>query len=194
MEPSKGELRSKALRDRDALDEAARNAFAARLSKVGPSFVSDFSPTVAKPVASLYVPIGSEPDAMPLALVLHAAGIPLVLPVDWSHGAPLVYRRWAPGDRLVAGPMGIYEPLDDAPDVDPDVLFIPLAAFDRLGQRLGYGAGNVDSTLRAMRRRKSVRAIGVAYAVQEQPAIPVERHDEPVDVVITDREVILCQR
>ena len=144
-------------------------------------------------MTAVFSPIGSEPDATALAAALHATGVRLVLPVDLSHGSALIFRRWSPGDRLAFGPLGIAEPLPDAPELEPDVLVVPLIAFDRRGHRIGYGAGNYDRTLAALRKRKQVRVIGVAYAVQEEPVIPNEPHDEPVDLVLTERNVLLCQ-
>jgi 5-formyltetrahydrofolate cyclo-ligase len=193
MSSTKAELRNAALKRRDRIDGDARAEFASRLARVGPRLLLDFWFAGGRPVTSFYSAIGSEPDAMPLALALHAAGVRLALPVDWSHGAPLVFRRWRPGDRLAVGPLGIAEPLDDAPELEPDVLFLPLAAFDRRGNRIGYGAGNVDRTLAALRGRKTVQAIGVAYAGQEEEVIPREPHDEPVDIVVTDRDIFFCR-
>lgn len=192
MAPTKAELRANALQIRDGLDQAVRAAFTARLAAVGSSLVFGAAPGGRRPVVSVFSAIGSEPDATDLAAVLHAEDVEVALPVDWSHGAPLAFRRWMPGDRLAAGPLGIHEPLPDAPELEPDVLFIPLLAFDRRGHRVGYGAGNVDHTLAKLRARRVVRAIGVAYAIQEVPLVPNAPHDEPVDTVVTDREVIAC--
>ena len=193
MSSTKADLRNLALQRRDAIDDATRQAFAARLAEVGPGLVRRFFSAGERPVASLFHAIGSEPDAMPLATSLHEAGVTLVLPVDWSHGNALVYRRWIPGDRLIVGPLGIAEPLADAPELEPDILFIPLLAFDRRGHRLGYGAGNVDRTLGALRRRKTVRAIGIAYAVQEEATVPNDEHDEPVDLIVTETAILACR-
>ena len=189
----KAELRNDALQRRNALRFDVRAYFAARLAVVGPPLVLECLPSIGKPVTAVFSPIGSEPDVRPLASALHAAGVPLVLPVDLSHGSPLIFRRWAPGDRLAVGPLGIAEPLRDALELDPDVIVVPLIAFDRRGHRIGYGAGNWDRTLVALRRRKQVRVIGVAYAIQEERLIPNEPHDEPVDLILTDRNVLLCQ-
>ncbi len=190
MFETKAELRNAALKQRDAIDQEGRARFAARLASVGPRLIRELSPHGERLVTSFYSAIGSEPDPMALALALHAADVPLVLPVDWSHGSELVYRRWVPGDRLASGPLGIVEPLPDAPELDPDILFVPLVAFDRRGHRIGYGAGNLDRTLGTLRARRTIRVIGIAYAVQEEPFIPSEPHDEPVDLVVTDRDIL----
>ncbi len=194
MPSTKSEMRRSALERRDGLNRDQRSTFASRLALVGADLAMTVLPSREKLVVSVFSPIGSEPDTLPLASALHAADVHLVLPVDWSHGTPLVFRRWKPGDRLAIGPMGIAEPLPEAPELEPDVLFVPLLAFDRRGYRVGYGAGNYDRTLAELRSRRTVRAIGVAYAVQEEAVIPNDPHDEPVDVVVTDQDVLVCHR
>ncbi len=74
----------------------------------------------------------------------------------------------------------------------PDLLFVPLAAFDRRGHRIGYGAGFYDRTLAALRAEKEVAAIGLAYAAQEVLFVPADDHDEPLDMVVTEKDVIVC--
>ena len=73
---------------------------------------------------------------------------------------------------------------------DPEILIVPLVAFTRLGGRLGYGGGFYDRTLERLRARRATLAIGFAYAVQEQPKVPLEPTDQPLDIIVTDRGVI----
>lgn len=164
----------------------------ATLAAEGPRVCAAFAREGGVAVASAYLAIGSEPSSLPLLTALGAEGWSLCLPTDHSPGAPLIYRRWSPGHGLAPGPLGILEPLEGAPEVDPDVVFIPMVAFDQTGNRLGYGAGNVDSTLRHLRRRKRLLVVGVAFAAQEEIAIPTSPADERVDVIITEAEVIRC--
>lgn len=195
MLPStKATLRTNALKRRDQVDPDSRARFARRLADLLPRLRADLLQIGGDHVTALYAPIGSEPDCLPLAVALHEAGVSLALPVDASPGDALVYRAWIPGDRLAAGPLGIGEPLDSAPVVRPDVIFMPVVAFDRRGHRIGYGAGNVDRTLRARRARGPIMAIGLAYAVQEELYIPDEPQDETLDLVVTERETIVFQR
>ena len=93
-------------------------------------------------------------------------------------------------DPTALGPMGISEPLKDAPLVDPDLLFTPLACYDRQGRRIGYGAGFYDRTLARLRAMKTIRAVGVAYGVCEVAVVPYEAHDQTLDAIVTEQETI----
>jgi 5-formyltetrahydrofolate cyclo-ligase len=189
---SKADVRTAALARRASVSEQDRHAFAERLAAIGPRIVHDFAPPGERLAVSLFSAIGSEPDLSLLAAALHAAGVVTALPVTVGRTAPLDFRRWSPGDPLRLGPLRVPQPMLEAPPVVPDVLFVPLAAFDRRGHRIGYGGGHYDRTLQELRVKKPVRAIGVAYAVQEELFIPSEEHDEPLDLVLTDRETLLC--
>ena len=90
--------------------------------------------------------------------------------------------------------MGIPEPDAKARERRPDLLLVPLLAFDRLGYRLGYGAGYYDRYLREHRPRRSVKAVGIAYAGQQYDALPVHDFDEPLDAVVTETQVIRFAR
>jgi 5-formyltetrahydrofolate cyclo-ligase len=111
-----------------------------------------------------------------------------------GQGKPLIMRAWAFGQPLAAGVWGIREPEPAAPEVAPDILIVPLLAFDRAGQRVGYGAGYYDRTIAALRARQPVLAIGLAFAAQEIAAVPATPHDAPLDLVLTEREVIDLRR
>ena len=117
-----------------------------------------------------------------------------MLPCVEVVGAPLVFREWSPGDDLVEEPFGTCAPAPPPTPRDPDVLLVPLLAIDRSGYRLGYGGGFYDRTLEALRAIKSISAVGVAYAAQEVPAVPRDEGDQPVDLIVTEREVIRPSR
>jgi 5-formyltetrahydrofolate cyclo-ligase len=104
----------------------------------------------------------------------------------------LEFRRWAPGAPTCKGVWGIPRPPDEAALVEPDVLIIPLLSFDRKGYRLGYGGGFYDRTLQLLRTRKDIIAIGVGYAAQEVGHVPVGVHDEALNFIMTEREIIAC--
>jgi 5-formyltetrahydrofolate cyclo-ligase len=139
---------------------------------------------------SVYWPMGNEIDVKPLLAALDRTGHVIGLPVALSRGAPLAFRRWRPGDALLDGGFGTSIPGEASAPVVPRILIVPLLAFDRAGFRLGYGGGYYDRTLAALRRAGPVTAIGVAYAGQEVPAVPRGPLDQPLDVIVTERETI----
>jgi 5-formyltetrahydrofolate cyclo-ligase len=114
------------------------------------------------------------------------------LPVVVAKNTPLLFRQWAPGDALVLGRWDIQIPPDTAPEIEPDVLLVPMLAFDRKGYRMGYGGGFYDRTLAKLRALKKVTAIGVAYAGQEIDMVPRDDHDQPLDWIMTERETFKC--
>jgi 5-formyltetrahydrofolate cyclo-ligase len=136
-----------------------------------------------------YIARGSEIDPAPLIEMLRAAGHKMALPVMAGKDKPLLFRLHEPGAALVANAVGIPEPSPEEPLAMPDVLLVPLLAFDRLGGRLGTGGGYYDRTIQALRRLKPVRAIGLAFACQELPEIPHESHDAALDSVVTELQV-----
>src|SRR5258708_40350640 len=148
---SKGDLRATALAKRDALSEAKRAAAAKALAKRG--LPMKIAPGT---VVSGYSPIRGEFDSLPLMRALAAQGVRLALPAVMARGKTLAFRKWSPNDRLMMGPLGILEPSPAAAELVPDILLVPLAAFDRAGHRIGYGAGHYDVTLAHLRKAKAV--------------------------------------
>jgi 5-formyltetrahydrofolate cyclo-ligase len=140
-----------------------------------------------------FSPLKGEIDPIPLMRSLAENGARLALPVVAGRGRPLVMRAWSFGEPLAAGVWGIREPLPKAPAVEPDILIVPLLAFDRRGHRLGYGAGYYDMTINALRAAKAVAAVGIAFAMQEIDAVPTTPRDARLDLVLTEREVIDCR-
>jgi 5-formyltetrahydrofolate cyclo-ligase len=187
-EISKAELRQAALEKRDALPAAERQA-AAEMLATRP-FPISIEPGL---IVSGYMPLKSEINPVPLLRVLAAAGAALALPVVAGRGRPLVMRAFAFGQPLDSGVWGIREPRTDAAEVAPDILLVPLAAFDRKGRRIGYGAGYYDMTINRLRGQKAVVAIGIAYAVQEVREVPATERDARLDLVLTERAVIDCR-
>ena len=133
-----------------------------------------------------YAPIRTEIDPTP-AMAAHDG--PVCLPVVVAEGQPLRFRAWTPGCAMEAGPFGAMVPAR-GDWVVPSVLIVPLVAFDRAGRRLGYGGGFYDRTLAGLRAAGPVTAIGFAYAAQEAEALPQEKTDAALDLVVTEREVI----
>ena len=183
-ERSKKDLRTSALAKRDALSSKRRAAAAEAVAKRGLPFA-----IARSTVVSGYSPIRSEIDPVPLMRTLAAGGARLALPAVMARGKSLAFRAWSPDDRLMLGPLGILEPSPAAAEVIPDIMLVPLAAFDRLGHRIGYGAGHYDYTLAHLRKIKPVTAIGLAFAAQQIEAVPALQHDEALDYVLTETQV-----
>ena len=135
-----------------------------------------------------YWPMGDEMDPRPLMLALASRGHAIALPVTPPRGQPLAFRAWAPGAALRPGPMGTSEPVAGE-ELRPDVLLVPLLAFDRAGRRLGYGGGYYDRTLAAL---PGAKAIGIAYAGQEMPDVPAGPQDMRLPLIATEDSVIIC--
>lgn len=131
-----------------------------------------------------------EIDPAPLAAALLAQGHGLCLPVVVAADKALVFRAWKPGDPLLPGAFGIPEPLAHKPAVEPNVLLVPLVAFDRRGNRLGQGGGYYDRTLAQRRRKPGVLAIGLGFSVQEAPSVPAASGDQSLDLIVTEKEII----
>ena len=185
-ERSKADLRTAALAKRDALSDKKRDAAAKAVAKRG--LPIEITPGT---IISGYSPIRSEIDPAPLMRALAALGARLALPAVMARGKSLAFRAWSPDDRLMLGPLGILEPSPAAAELIPDIMLVPLAAFDRLGHRIGYGAGHYDYTLAHLRKikMKAITAIGLAFAAQEIEAVPALSHDVPLDYVLTEAEV-----
>lgn len=131
-------------------------------------------------------PIGTEIDPRPLLRALAQRGAVTALPVMQGAGRPLIFRRWFSGDPLEERAFGVSEPVETALRVRPDLVLVPLLAFDALGYRLGYGAGFYDRTLAKLREDAPVTAIGIAYAGQEVDRVPVGEFDIALDWMLTE--------
>jgi 5-formyltetrahydrofolate cyclo-ligase len=183
--PSKGDLRKIALDARDAMDAATRAAASDKLAARGLPF--DIAPGT---VVSGYSPIRSELDPLPLMRKLAAQGAKLALPAVMARGKSLAFRAWSPSDRLTLGPLGILEPSPAAAELVPDIMLVPCAAFDRLGHRIGYGAGHYDFTLAHLRKVKPITTVGLAFAAQEIKTVPALAHDVALDYVLTEKKAL----
>ncbi len=181
--------------DLSEVKAAARKAAFARRAEAhrarGPGAAALLSGVLAGyrgvPLAG-YMPIRSEIDPLP-AMEEAAAHGPVGVPVIRGEGQPLDFSRWGPGCTLRAGPFGAMVPeVDDF--FEPEILIVPLVAFDRRGGRLGYGGGFYDRTLEMLRARRGTMAIGFAYGAQEAAELPLEPTDQPLDMVVTELEVI----
>jgi 5-formyltetrahydrofolate cyclo-ligase len=183
--PTKIELRIAALARRAALTDADRADAAQALAMRGLPF-----PVRPGSIVAGYSPIRSEIDPVPLMQNLAGHGARLALPVIIARDEPLMFRVWSAENALVPGSLGILEPPAEAPQMMPDVVLVPLAAFDRAGHRIGYGAGHYDRTFAQLRAVKPFIAVGVAFDTQEIEAIPMQPHDVALDYVLTETRII----
>lgn len=142
-------------------------------------------------VAAAYYPLGGEIDSRLLVDWMRQVGWRIALPTVDQANAPLVFREWQPDAQLDEGPFGTRQPPRGTPAEIPNVLLIPLLAFDAEGFRLGYGGGYYDRTLAGLADagHRPV-AVGVAFAVQEIDAVPHESWDRRLDMVLTERGVL----
>ena len=172
-----------ALRDRARL---ARNAIAPEIRRSAAERVAErgLSDIAARPgIVGGYHPTAKEFDCLPLLARLEREGWAVTLPVITGE-APLLFRRWRPGDPLRKGQRAILEPVSGE-ILRPGFLLVPLLAFDAGGARLGYGGGHYDRTLEALRRDGPVLAIGLAFEAQEMAQLPVSPHDQRLDLILT---------
>ncbi len=193
LEDEKQELRRIAKEKRASLARQGGNNAAENLadnfSKVIKAGGQDISLTVAG-----YWPMADEIDVRPLMSRLFADGWTVLLPVVVASEEPLVFRRWQPGMALEAGGFGTRHPGPEAPEIVPDILLVPLLAFDDRGFRLGWGGGFYDRTLSRLRATEDVNAVGIAYQGQKVDSVPHSSNDEPLDRVVTDEEILEIAR
>jgi 5-formyltetrahydrofolate cyclo-ligase len=181
----KARLRAESLARRDALSQEARDAGSEAISdKIFELGIPDGA------VVSAFLPIRSEVDLRAAMAHLFTAGHRIGLPV--IRKPDLVFRQWIPDAPLVPLGFGTYGPDPSAPEVVPDVMLVPLSVFDRRGGRIGYGKAYYDLTIAGLHAAgRAPRLIGVAFSVQEAQMVPMEPHDVPLHVIVTERDVIV---
>jgi 5-formyltetrahydrofolate cyclo-ligase len=172
---------------------AMRRAEAAAQNPDAPlRFCENFLKHISLPphaVVAGYSTRQGEMDVAPLMDVLASNGYSLALPAISKRESPLVFRRYKKGDDLVPGSIGIPEPATAQPDVEPDVLLVPLLGFDATRHRLGMGGGYYDRTLAALRQKRAILAVGVCFSCQQIASVPAENHDIRLDRIVTEIEV-----
>jgi len=177
----KAAARRAAFARRRAAFDAGHPAQAAHLTALLAGFAG-------RPLAG-YMPMRTEIDPL-AAMTAAAARGPVGVPVIAAPGQPLRFRAWTPGCAMVEGPFRAMIPA--AGDwITPQILIVPLVAFDGRGGRLGYGGGYYDRTLQQLRAAGPVTAIGYAWAAQRDEALPLEPTDQPLDLMVTEAGVIV---
>lgn len=185
--------------DKEALRQVAKARRAEARLKLGEQGIEQFLITFAKSwgavfgkdsVVAGYWPIKSEMDVRPALVLLHRVGCITTLPEVVDKSRPLRFRAWVPGEPLEEGAHGTAHPLVEAPLMRPDVVLVPMLAFDRAGRRVGWGGGYYDRTLEVLRKTGDLVAVGCAYSAQEVDAVAAEPHDQQLDWIITEQEAI----
>jgi 5-formyltetrahydrofolate cyclo-ligase len=178
----KKSLRMEALGRRDALDPVFRIEASLRIAEVGPASLAIAPGTIV----SGFLPIRSEVDLRPLLAALADGGVRLCLPVVLDRET-IVFRELVRGEPMVPTGFGTSGPGPEAALLEPETLLVPLAAFDRRGHRLGYGAGHYDRAIARLQQNGGTpRLIGIAFDCQEVERVPDEPHDVMLSAVLTE--------
>jgi 5-formyltetrahydrofolate cyclo-ligase len=171
--------------------EAARSSAHAAMKDIAALSLArnglDFAGPLPGRTVSAFIPFGDEIDTRPLLAKLASEGFTTCVPVVLKPATPLEFRAWVPGEETAPGRWNIPVPPDTADVVVPDVLLVPLLAFDRLGYRLGYGGGFFDRTIEGLRAMKPIIAIGVAYSAQRVDEVVRGEHDQKLDWILTEK-------
>ena len=178
----KEQIREQARLHRRELAKTTGLSFGTELAR---QFQANFEVRKSDFVAG-YWPITNEANVKPLLAKLHDNGCTCLLPVVIARDTALLFRQWQPGDELILSDLGISEPRTDKASGQPDILLVPLLAYDSLGNRLGFGGGYYDRTLSELRSERNITAIGIAFSGQEVDLIPNESFDQRLDWVITE--------
>ena len=168
--------------------EARKAAFAARKEAFArgqgqaAEILGDFLAGHAGKVLAGYMPMRTEIDPLP-AMAAHqaAVGVPVIL----GPGQALKFREWTPGCAMTEGAFKAFIPVEGA-WLEPEVVIVPLVAFDARGYRLGYGGGFYDRTLEGLRAKRPTIAVGFAFDAQELPEVPIEETDQKLDFIATE--------
>lgn len=181
---TKNRLRAEGFSRRDALDARWRREASRAIS----ASVLTLPELRALESIGGYWPMRSEVDPRPALEALATESRAVALPL--TRVPLLLWRRWRPGVPLIRGASGVMEPGEDAPEISPRALLVPLCRFDRRGGRIGYGRGHFDRSIAALAAMHPLLTIGLAFSAQETDEVPMETHDQNLDVVVTEREVI----
>ena len=117
------------------------------------------------------------------------------MPIIDSNTKSMFFKKWKPDDKLIKGPLGNLEPLENEKFILPQILVVPMLSFDKKLYRLGYGGGYYDKSINILKNyfkkeKKFFTTIGLAYSIQEEKKIPRENHDMKLDYIITEKEVL----
>lgn len=181
----KDQMRRALAAQRSAHHKAYGEAEAQALAEFVSSNADKQLGAISDKIIAAYLPMGGELDPRPLMQALRKNGNSICLPVCINEDAPLVFRRYRQNDALLPDDMGIAAPRATAQQVTPDIVLLPLLAFDGQGHRLGRGGGFYDRTLAELKKRGDCRFIGLAFDMQMVDKCPIAPHDEALHAVLT---------
>ncbi len=184
---AKASLRERMQGMRMAISAQTRAQAAEAAAREGLGFLL---PSAGAIIAGYYA-VRDEFDCLPLLHMLSEKGFTLALPRIMPK-RQLLFLAWQPGDEMATGPLDIPYPANGQP-VDPDVLIVPLLAFDARGIRLGYGGGYYDRAITRLRAMKPITAIGIGFDEQRLEAVPAAEYDARLDWVLTPSGLINCR-
>ena len=190
MDSAKSIIRARMKKSREDYFKSLSETTRVNINRdIGKNILSLVPARACGPVAGFW-PMSFEPDIRPVLEALILRGCKALLPVTQGAGTPLAFRVWKPGDQLRESFFKTKEPLSRSSLHDPEVILVPLLAFDGRGHRLGYGAGHYDRTLSQLQKRKlNVLTIGVAFEIQRVNELPMGSYDQPLGWVVTEKKV-----
>lgn len=157
------------------------------------NFFSTVSPS-QNSIVSAYIAMDDEIDPAPIVQTLAEKKIKICLPVVINNGAPLMFREYNIGDKLIkSGFMNVLEPESTKPAIIPSIFLVPLLAFDKKGFRLGYGGGFYDRTIAFLTKNNpETKAMGLAFSAQEVASVPISKYDRALGMIITEQCATVC--
>tara|TARA_X000001036_G_scaffold9389_1_gene8337 strand:- start:779 stop:1366 length:588 start_codon:yes stop_codon:yes gene_type:complete len=183
MSDEKSILRVEARKHRSRIDFTDENP------ELAADHFNEFFGAPKDKIVAGYWPKGREFDCLYILERVHEQGATCALPVVNEGSLIMSFRIWTPDAQMEAGAYGIAHPVD-GDEVEPDIILVPLLAFDRRGVRLGQGGGYYDATIADLRTKKDIMAVGTAYSSQAVLFnLPAEEHDQRLDMVITPKDI-----
>jgi 5-formyltetrahydrofolate cyclo-ligase len=175
-----------------SLDTKDKNTF---LKNINSCFDRVFSIEKSVKEVGLYYPIFNEISPLVFIEYFKDNNITTALPVVDSNSNSMVFKKWFKKEKLQKSHLGTYEPLRTNKTIFPQVIIVPMLMFDRKLNRLGYGAGYYDKSILNLKRyfnkkQKNFITIGLAYSEQETRSIPYESHDQKLDFIVTEKEIL----
>jgi len=173
------------------LRTAARATFGDDAERRLAENVLEALPDVKGKAISVYWPLRSEIGVETLLHGLHDSGALCYLPVVEEVEKPLTFKRWQPDQSLIEGAYGVMTPPEEAEEGTPEIVILPVVAFDEQGGRLGYGGGFYDRTLEILRGNGDILALGAAFSCQRVDQVPTEATDQRLDGIVTEEGVTM---